>query len=184
MVAKGNSGEEQAWKEYLTSVEGRQATTKKKRIPISEMLRKILQRMGIGKKAREAREVEKQIAISAAEGRKIARKKPAVGKKLPAAKAFGEEIKRLEKGLARVEKEEMVKGKPLRIEKYLEMVEERRKAEAEKRAKEEKPAKAIEKKQAAKEEKKPVKTIEKKVAKVVERGKRLFTRRSDSSAIS
>ena len=68
---KGAGSEEQAWKEYLESIEGEQKS--KKKAPFAGLLQGVIKKLRLGKRAtKEEEAVEKEIAISAAEGKRLA----------------------------------------------------------------------------------------------------------------
>jgi len=69
-MAGKKDGEEQAWKEYIDSIEGK-GKSNGKGVPIGKRLQALLERFGIGKKAAEKKAVQKEIEISAAEGKKL-----------------------------------------------------------------------------------------------------------------
>lgn len=122
--------EEEAWKEYISSIKEKPQATKKG-TPIGERLKQFLKRFGLGKKKKTS--VEKQVEISAKEGKKLTQKIQQASKKFPkqlkgpektGGKKFAEPLHKLEKkGLQKP-------SKPLGIEKYLEKIEQKRRAES------------------------------------------------------
>ena len=67
-------GEEAAWEEYLASIEEKPVVKGKKGKPFGERLKELFSRIGFKRKTREEKELEKQVGISAAEGKKISEK--------------------------------------------------------------------------------------------------------------
>lgn len=71
-MAKKKKNEEAAWDEYLASIQEKPAAEEKKGRSFGERLRGFFSRLGFKKKAREEKALEKQVEISAKEGKKIA----------------------------------------------------------------------------------------------------------------
>jgi len=144
MTTKNHAHEEEkAWQEYIAAVESKTTKKPKKGKGFGYSIKTFLERIGIGKKAKEKKAVQKEIAISAAEAKKgISGKKP-TALKPSGKKTFVESIRHLEKGLKKVEKEipekkipekvspeKAMTVKAIGIDKYIEKMEKSKRAEA------------------------------------------------------
>jgi hypothetical protein len=126
MVKEKAKSEDKAWQEYLKVIEPAPAKKKKKENSLAKALREALERIRHRGKGREKKALQKQVAISAKEGRKIFEKeKPAMPKKGgPVEKKFDQTLKALAKEIGAKPGD---KSKALKIEKYFAKVEEQKK---------------------------------------------------------
>jgi len=138
MAKKGKfEGEEQAWEDYIAST-SETPRSRKKGGPIGKIFKKLLERVGIGRKKSEIQAVKEQVSISAKEAKdKSAEKRLEEKKAGKKQKSFAESVKEIED--EQVKKQE-IKQKPLGIDKYIKKVDQEKKASKELLEKKERPA--------------------------------------------
>lgn len=116
--------EEDAWQEYLKSLEAKKPKAGKGGNPVSRAMKGLLEKIGVHGKERPDKELEKQVSISAREGKKAFEKEKAAEEALaPETRSVGKKFDTALKALAG-EMEGRGKGKPLKIDKYIEKLEE------------------------------------------------------------
>ena len=133
MAEKSSRAKEDiAWQEYLASIEGKKPKKPaKKGIAIGERLRKLFEKIRPGKKKAKKEPVQKQVAISAKEGKAITlEKKPFEQEPLEKALQKKPEARKVSEksGLEKPGTEEK-KGEKAAIEKYLQKIEPKKEAE-------------------------------------------------------